>query len=93
MNTDAVCELVKQIDGIDTNMLPQYTSTIKKVRLSMTFIVLVFLVVSTKPDRVKVMFPFHTLCETSIPHTVHSVLPCHLIVLFFGMIGSLSTAG
>lgn len=40
MNTDAVCELVKQIDGIDTNMLPQYTSTIKKVRLSMTFIVL-----------------------------------------------------
>lgn len=33
MNTDAVCECVKQIDGIDTSMLPQYSSTIKKVRL------------------------------------------------------------
>ena len=37
MNTDAVCERVKQIDGIDYSMLPQYTSTIKKVCLSMTF--------------------------------------------------------
>lgn len=33
MNTGAVCELVKQIDGIDTTMLPQYTAIIKKVGL------------------------------------------------------------
>lgn len=33
MNTGAVCELVKQIDGIDTTMLPQYTTIIKKVGL------------------------------------------------------------
>lgn len=33
MNTGAVCELIKQIDGIDTAMLPQYTAIIKKVGL------------------------------------------------------------
>uniref|UniRef100_H3C709 Kinase D interacting substrate 220 n=1 Tax=Tetraodon nigroviridis TaxID=99883 RepID=H3C709_TETNG len=34
MNTDAVCELVKQIDGIDTAMLPQYTAIIKKANVN-----------------------------------------------------------
>nr|XP_046268231.1 kinase D-interacting substrate of 220 kDa B isoform X2 [Scatophagus argus] len=34
MNTDAVCELVKQIDGVDPDMLPQYTSTIKKANIN-----------------------------------------------------------
>ncbi|KAM8737601.1 kinase D-interacting substrate of 220 kDa B isoform 4-T5 [Acanthopagrus schlegelii] len=34
MNTDAVCERVKQIDGIDYSMLPQYTSTIKKANIN-----------------------------------------------------------
>lgn len=33
MNTDAVCERVKQIEGIDQSMLVQYTATIKKVSL------------------------------------------------------------
>lgn len=36
MSTDAVCERLKQIGGIDPGMLPQYTSTIKKVRLLIT---------------------------------------------------------
>jgi len=31
MNTDVVCERVRLIDGIDQNLLPQYTATIKKV--------------------------------------------------------------
>ncbi|XP_055729060.1 kinase D-interacting substrate of 220 kDa B isoform X5 [Salvelinus fontinalis] len=31
MNTDTVCERVKQIEGIDQSMLAQYTATIKKV--------------------------------------------------------------
>ncbi|XP_044022906.1 kinase D-interacting substrate of 220 kDa B isoform X5 [Siniperca chuatsi] len=34
MNTDAVCERLKQIDGIDPNMLPQYNSTIKKANIN-----------------------------------------------------------
>uniref|UniRef100_A0A667YB96 Kinase D interacting substrate 220 n=1 Tax=Myripristis murdjan TaxID=586833 RepID=A0A667YB96_9TELE len=34
LNTDAVCERVKQIDGIDPNMLPQYTSIIKKANVN-----------------------------------------------------------
>ncbi|XP_071353790.1 kinase D-interacting substrate of 220 kDa B isoform X2 [Trachinotus anak] len=34
MNTDAVCERLKQMDGIDPNMLPQYTSTIKKANIN-----------------------------------------------------------
>nr|XP_057946373.1 kinase D-interacting substrate of 220 kDa B isoform X1 [Doryrhamphus excisus]XP_057946374.1 kinase D-interacting substrate of 220 kDa B isoform X1 [Doryrhamphus excisus] len=34
MSTDAVCECLKHIDGIDTNMLPQYTSTIKKANIN-----------------------------------------------------------
>lgn len=33
LNTDAVCERLRQLEGIDPNMLPQYTSTIKKVRV------------------------------------------------------------
>lgn len=31
LSTEAVCERLKQTDGIDPNMLPQYTATIKKV--------------------------------------------------------------
>ncbi|KAM3594113.1 uncharacterized protein V6R79_002457 [Siganus canaliculatus] len=34
MNTDAVCECVKQIDGIDPSMLPQYMATIKKANIN-----------------------------------------------------------
>ncbi|XP_058470993.1 kinase D-interacting substrate of 220 kDa B isoform X3 [Solea solea] len=34
MNTDTVCERLKQIDGIDTSMLQQYTSTIKKANIN-----------------------------------------------------------
>ncbi|XP_022606939.1 kinase D-interacting substrate of 220 kDa isoform X1 [Seriola dumerili] len=34
MNTDAVCERLKQMDGIDPNMLPQYTSTVKKANIN-----------------------------------------------------------
>ncbi|KAM7403135.1 hypothetical protein PAMA_003855 [Pampus argenteus] len=34
MNTDAVCERLKQMDGVDTNMLPHYTSTIKKANIN-----------------------------------------------------------
>ncbi|XP_070835295.1 kinase D-interacting substrate of 220 kDa B isoform X4 [Chaetodon trifascialis] len=34
MTTDAVCERVKLIDGIDPNMLPQYTSTIKTANIN-----------------------------------------------------------
>ncbi|XP_076605011.1 kinase D-interacting substrate of 220 kDa B isoform X4 [Chaetodon auriga] len=34
MTTDAMCERVKQIDGIDPSMLPQYTSTIKKANIN-----------------------------------------------------------
>ncbi|XP_041810590.1 kinase D-interacting substrate of 220 kDa B isoform X2 [Chelmon rostratus] len=34
MTTDAVCELVKHIDGIDPSMLPQYTCTIKKANIN-----------------------------------------------------------
>ncbi|MBN3310300.1 KDIS Kinase, partial [Amia calva] len=34
MNTDAVCERVKLIDGIDMSMIPQYTSTIKKANVN-----------------------------------------------------------
>ncbi|KAM6968925.1 kinase D-interacting substrate of 220 kDa B-like isoform 2-T3 [Tautogolabrus adspersus] len=34
MNTEAVCEHLKQIDGIDTSMLPQYISTIKKANIN-----------------------------------------------------------
>lgn len=32
MNTDAVCDLIKHIDGMDAAMLPQYGATVKKVR-------------------------------------------------------------
>lgn len=39
MNTDAVCERLKQIDGIDSSMMAQYTSTIKKVRLLTCFFI------------------------------------------------------
>lgn len=31
MNVDAVCEKLKQIEGLDQSMLPQYCATIKKV--------------------------------------------------------------
>ncbi|CAK6956928.1 kinase D-interacting substrate of 220 kDa B [Scomber scombrus] len=34
MNTDAVCERLKQMDGIDPNMLSQYTATIKKANIN-----------------------------------------------------------
>ncbi|CAB1340430.1 unnamed protein product [Coregonus sp. 'balchen'] len=34
MNTDAVCERVKQIEGIDQSMLAQYTATIKKANVN-----------------------------------------------------------
>ncbi|XP_061097711.1 kinase D-interacting substrate of 220 kDa B isoform X5 [Conger conger] len=34
MNTDAVCDRVKQIDGIDQSMLTQYTATIKKANVN-----------------------------------------------------------
>ncbi|KAM9354593.1 kinase D-interacting substrate of 220 kDa B isoform 1-T2 [Pholidichthys leucotaenia] len=34
MNTDAVCERLRQIDGVDSNMLPQYTATIKKANIN-----------------------------------------------------------
>ncbi|XP_026155675.1 kinase D-interacting substrate of 220 kDa B isoform X3 [Mastacembelus armatus] len=34
MSTDAVCERLKQIDGLDPSMLPQYTSTIKKANIN-----------------------------------------------------------
>lgn len=43
MSTDTVCERLKQIDGIDTSMLPQYTSTIKKVCLLIKLILLCML--------------------------------------------------
>ncbi|XP_029316224.1 kinase D-interacting substrate of 220 kDa B isoform X2 [Cottoperca gobio] len=34
MNTDAVCERLRQVDGIDPGMLPQYSSTIKKANIN-----------------------------------------------------------
>uniref|UniRef100_A0A8C7NH80 Kinase D-interacting substrate of 220 kDa n=1 Tax=Oncorhynchus mykiss TaxID=8022 RepID=A0A8C7NH80_ONCMY len=34
MNTDVVCERVKQIEGIDQSMLVQYTATIKKANVN-----------------------------------------------------------
>ncbi|KAL0964954.1 hypothetical protein UPYG_G00274860 [Umbra pygmaea] len=34
MNTDAVCERVKQIEGIDQSMMAQYTATIKKANVN-----------------------------------------------------------
>ncbi|XP_062252982.1 kinase D-interacting substrate of 220 kDa B isoform X2 [Platichthys flesus] len=34
MNTDAVCERLKQMDGVDSSMLPQYTSIIKKANVN-----------------------------------------------------------
>nr|XP_029533126.1 kinase D-interacting substrate of 220 kDa B-like isoform X4 [Oncorhynchus nerka] len=34
MNTDTVCERVKQIEGIDQSMLVQYTATIKKANVN-----------------------------------------------------------
>ncbi|KAJ8270986.1 hypothetical protein GJAV_G00121490 [Gymnothorax javanicus] len=34
MNTEAVCERVKLIEGIDQSMLPQYTATIKKANVN-----------------------------------------------------------
>ncbi|KAM4625312.1 kinase D-interacting substrate of 220 kDa B [Polymixia lowei] len=34
LNTDAVCERLKLSEGIDPNMLPQYTSTIKKANVN-----------------------------------------------------------
>ncbi|KAM4633521.1 kinase D-interacting substrate of 220 kDa B [Polymixia lowei] len=34
MNTDSVCERVKQIEGIDKSMLAQYTATIKKANVN-----------------------------------------------------------
>ncbi|XP_034531507.1 kinase D-interacting substrate of 220 kDa B [Notolabrus celidotus] len=34
LNTDAVCERLKQTDGIDPSMVPQYNSTIKKANIN-----------------------------------------------------------
>uniref|UniRef100_A0AAX7TX55 KAP NTPase domain-containing protein n=1 Tax=Astatotilapia calliptera TaxID=8154 RepID=A0AAX7TX55_ASTCA len=34
LNTDAVCERLRQLEGIDPTMLPQYTSTIKKANIN-----------------------------------------------------------
>uniref|UniRef100_A0A3P9KQI5 Kinase D interacting substrate 220 n=1 Tax=Oryzias latipes TaxID=8090 RepID=A0A3P9KQI5_ORYLA len=34
LSTEAVCERLKQTDGIDPNMLPQYTATIKKANIN-----------------------------------------------------------
>ncbi|XP_008295157.1 kinase D-interacting substrate of 220 kDa [Stegastes partitus] len=34
LNTDAVCERLRQIDGLDPNMLSQYNSTIKKANIN-----------------------------------------------------------
>ncbi|KAM9842583.1 kinase D-interacting substrate of 220 kDa B isoform 2-T2 [Aulostomus maculatus] len=34
LNTETVCERLKQMDGIDPSMLPQYTSTIKKANIN-----------------------------------------------------------
>ncbi|KAK5857454.1 hypothetical protein PBY51_010702 [Eleginops maclovinus] len=34
MNKEAVCERLRQLDGIDPSMLPQYTSTIKKANIN-----------------------------------------------------------
>uniref|UniRef100_A0A669FCM9 Kinase D interacting substrate 220 n=1 Tax=Oreochromis niloticus TaxID=8128 RepID=A0A669FCM9_ORENI len=34
LNTDAVCERLRQLEGIDPSMLPQYTSTIKKANIN-----------------------------------------------------------
>ncbi|XP_053565687.1 kinase D-interacting substrate of 220 kDa isoform X2 [Bombina bombina] len=34
MNVDSVCEKLKQIDGIDQSMLPQYTATIRKANIN-----------------------------------------------------------
>ncbi|TNN80238.1 Kinase D-interacting substrate [Liparis tanakae] len=34
MNTDTVCERLRQLDGIDPSMLPPYTSTIKKANIN-----------------------------------------------------------
>ncbi|KAJ7989157.1 hypothetical protein DPEC_G00316600 [Dallia pectoralis] len=34
LNTDAVCECVRQIDGMDPSMLVQYTTTIKKANVN-----------------------------------------------------------
>ncbi|XP_067337032.1 kinase D-interacting substrate of 220 kDa B isoform X5 [Channa argus] len=36
MSTDAVCEHLKQIDGLDSSMLPEYSATIKKISLSLS---------------------------------------------------------
>lgn len=34
LSTDAVCEHLRQMDGVDPNMLPQYAAKIKKVQIS-----------------------------------------------------------
>ncbi|KAM6912926.1 kinase D-interacting substrate of 220 kDa B isoform 1-T1 [Xenentodon cancila] len=34
LNTDAVCERLRQVDGLDPSMLPQYTATIKKANIN-----------------------------------------------------------
>lgn len=34
MNTDAVCDLIKHIDGMDAAMLPQYGATVKKANIN-----------------------------------------------------------
>uniref|UniRef100_UPI003AAFE9B9 kinase D-interacting substrate of 220 kDa B isoform X2 n=1 Tax=Centroberyx gerrardi TaxID=166262 RepID=UPI003AAFE9B9 len=34
LNTDAVCERLNQMEGVDPNMLPQYTTTIKKANVN-----------------------------------------------------------
>ncbi|CAJ1073531.1 kinase D-interacting substrate of 220 kDa isoform X5 [Xyrichtys novacula] len=34
LNTDAVCERLKQMDGIDPSMVPQYISTVKKANIN-----------------------------------------------------------
>lgn len=36
MNVDAICEKLKQIEGLDQSMLPQYCATIKKVMYTLT---------------------------------------------------------
>lgn len=34
MNVDAVCERLKQIEGLDQSMLPQYCATVRKANIN-----------------------------------------------------------
>lgn len=40
LNVDAVCEKLKQIEGIDQSMLAQYTATIRKVSFNALFLII-----------------------------------------------------